>query len=74
MATRDDIVSRNHRGVQAHLAHAKVEVVASNAELTGPRTVRVEGYGEVTARRGIVLATGSRPRMLPGLAADGGGW
>ncbi|WP_329029548.1 MULTISPECIES: dihydrolipoyl dehydrogenase [unclassified Streptomyces] len=72
VATRDDIVSRNHRGVQAHLAHAKVEVVASNAELTGPRTVRVEGYGEVTARRGIVLATGSRPRMLPGLAADGG--
>lgn len=26
----------------------------------------------MTARRGIVLATGSRPRMLPGLAADGG--
>ncbi|MEU5821387.1 dihydrolipoyl dehydrogenase [Streptomyces sp. NPDC047803] len=71
VATRDDIVSRNHRGVQAHLAHAEVEVVAGRAELTGPRTVRVEGYGEVTARRGIVLATGSRPRMLPGLTADG---
>ncbi|WP_345104659.1 dihydrolipoyl dehydrogenase [Streptomyces drozdowiczii] len=71
VATRDDIVSRNHRGVQAHLAHAEVDVVAGSAELTGPRTVRVEGYGEVTARRGIVLATGSRPRMLPGLTADG---
>ncbi|SEC17087.1 dihydrolipoamide dehydrogenase [Streptomyces sp. 2131.1] len=71
VATRDDIVSRNHRGAQAHLAHARVEVVAGSAELTGPRTVRVEGYGEVAARRGIVLATGSRPRMLPGLAADG---
>ncbi|MFJ3089592.1 dihydrolipoyl dehydrogenase [Streptomyces sp. NPDC086838] len=72
VATRDDIVSRNHRGVQGHLAHARVEVVAGSAELTGPRTVRVEGYGEVAARRGIVLATGSRPRMLPGLTADGG--
>ncbi|WP_405900521.1 dihydrolipoyl dehydrogenase [Streptomyces sp. NBC_00727] len=71
VATRDDIVSRNHRGVQAHLAHANVDVVAGSAELTGPRGVRVEGYGEVAARRGIVLATGSRPRMLPGLAADG---
>ncbi|OKJ03974.1 hypothetical protein AMK18_01980 [Streptomyces sp. CB01249] len=74
VATRDDIVARNHRGVQAHLAHARVEVVAGGAELTGPRTVRIEGYGEVAARRGIVLATGSRPRMLPGLAADGRGY
>ncbi|MEV5603746.1 dihydrolipoyl dehydrogenase [Streptomyces sp. NPDC052299] len=71
VATRDDIVARNHRGVQAHLAHARVEVVAGSARLTGPRTVRIEGYGEVAARRGIVLATGSRPRALPGLAADG---
>ncbi|WP_393062035.1 dihydrolipoyl dehydrogenase [Streptomyces sp. LN549] len=71
VATRDDIVSRNHRGVEGHLAHAAVEVVHGSAELTGPRSVRIEGYGEVAARRGIVLATGSRPRMLPGLRADG---
>lgn len=71
VATRDDIVSRNHRGVEGHLAHAAVEVVAGSAELTGSRSVRIEGYGEVVARRGIVLATGSRPRMLPGLTADG---
>ncbi|WP_406282966.1 dihydrolipoyl dehydrogenase [Streptomyces sp. NBC_00209] len=71
VATRDDIVARNHRGVRTHLAHAGVEVVSGSAELTGPRTVRIEGYGEVAARRGIVLATGSRPRVLPGPAADG---
>lgn len=71
VATRDDIVSRNHRGVEGHLAHAAVEVVAGSAELTGSRSVRIEGYGEVVARRGIVLATGSWPRMLPGLTADG---
>ncbi|MHC3814898.1 dihydrolipoyl dehydrogenase [Streptomyces sp. DT9] len=71
VATRDDIVDRNHRGVTGHLAHARVEVVRGSAELTGPRGVRIGGYGEITARRGIVLATGSRPRTLPGLAADG---
>lgn len=71
VATRDDIVDRNHRGVAGHLAHAAVEVVHGSAELTGPRSVRIGGYGEVAARRGIVLATGSRPRMLPGLVADG---
>ncbi|MCX4820043.1 dihydrolipoyl dehydrogenase [Streptomyces sp. NBC_01142] len=71
VATRDDIVSRNHKGVEGHLSHAGVVVVRGSAELTSPRTVRIEGYGEVSARRGIVLATGSRPRMLPGLQADG---
>ncbi|MFC8429005.1 dihydrolipoyl dehydrogenase [Streptomyces sp. NPDC057253] len=80
VATRDDIVTRNHRGVEAHLAHAGVRVVRASARLTGPRTVRVEdvradqvddGVHALTARRGIVLATGSRPRTLPGLVPDG---
>ncbi|NUS87737.1 MAG: FAD-dependent oxidoreductase [Streptomyces sp.] len=85
-ATRDDIVARNHRGVEGHLSHAGVHVVRGSAALTGPRTVRItptgtatgtatgagaDAGGEWTARRGIVLATGSRPRTLPGLASDG---
>ncbi|MFF5016306.1 dihydrolipoyl dehydrogenase [Streptomyces sp. NPDC001165] len=96
VATRDDIVARNHKGVEAHLAHAGVRVVRGSARLTGARTVRVEGVHadsalahaetlhadavhadselgvrDFTARRGIVLATGSRPRTLPGLVPDG---
>ncbi|MGA5038738.1 dihydrolipoyl dehydrogenase [Streptomyces capoamus] len=87
VATRDDIVARNHKGVEAHLTHAGVRVVRGSARLTGTRTVRVEGVRaeaapgaagapvpgtlDLTARRGIVLATGSRPRTLPGLAPDG---
>lgn len=72
-ATRDDIVTRNHRGVEGHLAHAGVRVVHGSAELTGRRTVRVTGAepGSWTATRGVVLATGSRPRTLPGLEPDG---
>ncbi|KIZ14806.1 dihydrolipoyl dehydrogenase [Streptomyces natalensis] len=78
-ATRDDIVARNHTGVEGHLTQAGVQVVRGTARLTGPRTVRIEGAGEpsgepdgeFTARRGIVLATGSRPRLLPGLTPDG---
>ncbi|MEU9109189.1 dihydrolipoyl dehydrogenase [Streptomyces xanthophaeus] len=70
-ATRDDIVARNHRGVEGHLEHAGVRVVRSGARLTGPRSVRTEDGREFTARRGIVLATGSRPRVLPGLEPDG---
>ncbi|WP_031224581.1 FAD-dependent oxidoreductase, partial [Streptomyces roseochromogenus] len=43
VATRDDIVARNHKGVEAHLAHAGVRVVRGSARLTGRQTVRVEG-------------------------------
>ncbi|MEV5438836.1 dihydrolipoyl dehydrogenase [Streptomyces sp. NPDC052682] len=76
VATRDDIVARNHRGVEAHLAKAGVRVLRGSGRLTGARSVRVEGPSapgaqELTARRGIVLATGSRPRTLPGLEPDG---
>jgi dihydrolipoamide dehydrogenase len=71
VATRDDIVARNHRGVEAHLAHAGVRVVRGSARLTGSRSVRVDGVRDLAARRGIVLATGSRPRTLPGLTPDG---
>ncbi|MEJ8650962.1 dihydrolipoyl dehydrogenase [Streptomyces sp. MS1.AVA.3] len=71
VATRNSIVARNHQGVAGHLRAAQVQVVHGSARLTGPRTVHIEGAGEFTARRGIVLATGSRPRLLPGLVADG---
>ncbi|MET9963631.1 dihydrolipoyl dehydrogenase [Streptomyces sp. NPDC006326] len=70
-ATRDDIVARNHKGVQAHLEHAGVRVVHAAARLTGPRSVRTDDGREFTAVRGIVLATGSRPRTLSGLEPDG---
>lgn len=70
-ATRDDIVFRNHKGVEGHLEHAGVRVVRSGARLTGPRSVRTADGREFTATRGIVLATGSRPRTLPGLEPDG---
>ncbi|MEU3933456.1 dihydrolipoyl dehydrogenase [Streptomyces sp. NPDC029044] len=86
VATRDDIVARNHRGVQAHLDGAGVRVIAGSARLTGPRSVRVAvpgatggrtgahgepGAHDLSARRGVVLATGSRPRTLLGLEPDG---
>jgi dihydrolipoamide dehydrogenase len=72
-ATRDDIVARNHRGVLGRLRSAGVRLVRGSAGLTGPRGVRVTGpdAGTWTARRGLVLATGSRPRTLPGLEPDG---
>ncbi|NMO16126.1 NAD(P)/FAD-dependent oxidoreductase [Pyxidicoccus fallax] len=52
---------------------AKITVVRGNGTLTGPRKVRVESRDgtvrELEARRAVVLATGSKPRLpdIPGL-------
>ncbi|HLI14704.1 MAG TPA: dihydrolipoyl dehydrogenase [Acidimicrobiales bacterium] len=78
-ATRDDIVERNYRGLLGHLAQEKVALFAGTGRVTSPRTVEVTPVpgGELTApvelraRRGLVVATGSRPRQLPGAPADG---
>ncbi len=70
VATRDDIVSRNHMGVEVHLAHAGVRVVRGDARRTGARTVRA------TARDSPHAGASSSPpvrasRTLPELASDG---
>ncbi|MBZ4414370.1 NAD(P)/FAD-dependent oxidoreductase [Myxococcus sp. MISCRS1] len=52
---------------------AKLKVVRGHGKLAGPRKVRVEakdgGVRELEAKRAVVLATGSRPRIpdIPGL-------
>lgn len=69
VATRDDIVARNHRGVVDHLAHAAVEVVHGSAELTGPRSAYVTGRGRAAARRGGARAGDRGARSRRGGAA-----
>jgi dihydrolipoamide dehydrogenase len=71
VANREDVISKNFKGLQGHLKKAKVDVLAGDGRLTGPRTVAVDGVGEVTAGKAVVLATGSVPKSLPGLEVDG---
>src|SRR6266545_891396 len=67
VANREDIVTRNFKGLESHLKKEKVEVVSGNGKVTGPRQVDVEGVGQLTAERALVLASGSTPKSLPGL-------
>ncbi len=70
---RDAMVHGYDDASQAKWAEgARLTVVRGHGRLSGPRTVRVEGRGgarELTARKAVVLATGSRPRLpdIPGL-------
>jgi dihydrolipoamide dehydrogenase len=55
--------------VAVRLAAQGVEVIAGAARLVGPRTVTV-GDREISADA-VLIATGARPRILPGAEPDG---
>ncbi|WP_426756374.1 dihydrolipoyl dehydrogenase family protein [Myxococcus sp. Y35] len=74
LAQRDAMVSNYQDDSQVKWAEgAKLKVLRGTGKLTGPRKVRVEGKDgavrELEARKAVVLATGSRPRIpdIPGL-------
>jgi len=71
VANREDIVTKNYKGLQGHLKKEKVDIIAGSGRVTGPRQVEVEGVGTITATRALVLASGSAPKSLPGLEIDG---
>ncbi|VXB40001.1 dihydrolipoyl dehydrogenase [Nocardioides sp. AX2bis] len=66
---RDGVVSRLHKGLTGLVKGRGITTVAGTGRLTGPHEVTVDGTA-YTARH-VVLASGSRPRVLPGLEVDG---
>ncbi|WP_246159624.1 dihydrolipoyl dehydrogenase [Nocardioides antri] len=69
----DGVVSRLFKGLTGLVKSRGIRVVEGRGTLTGPREVTVEGpHGPVTLTgRDVVLATGSAPRLLPGIEIDG---
>lgn len=70
LATRDEVVQRNHAAISHHLERAGVEVVRGFGRLAGPRSVVVEGR-TLTATRAVVLAMGSVVRRFERIHPDG---
>jgi dihydrolipoamide dehydrogenase len=71
---KDGVVDRLSRAVESLLKRRKVEMFPGTGSLADPRTVVVAGTrGETTrlAAKTIMLATGSAPRAVPGIAVDG---
>jgi dihydrolipoamide dehydrogenase len=71
VANREDVVTKNFKGLESHLKKLKVEIISATGRVTGPRQVDVEGFGQLTAERALVLASGSTPKSLQGLEIDG---
>jgi dihydrolipoamide dehydrogenase len=74
MAHKDAVVRRLHRGTEGLLRHNGVELVTGHGSLAGPKAIRVtdaDGAEQTLSCEHIIIATGSRPRSLPGLQIDG---
>jgi dihydrolipoamide dehydrogenase len=74
MARKARIVSRLSKGIEGYLFKKnKVTFFSGTGRLEGPRTVVVKGdKGEAKlSTKAVLIATGSRPRTLPGLTVDG---
>jgi dihydrolipoamide dehydrogenase len=70
VTNREDIVTKNFKGLESHLKKEKVQILKGAGKVTGPREVEVEGVGSVSADKALVLASGSTPKSLPGLEID----
>jgi dihydrolipoamide dehydrogenase len=71
---KDGVVGRMYKGLSALVKMKKVTLVEGEGRLAGPRTVVVQtkdGERSLSAEKGVVLATGSYPRDLPFIPADG---
>ncbi len=68
-AYKDKVVDRLWKGLQSTIASRKVDIIYGDGRLVSPTSVRV---GDDVYEGGhVVLASGSEPRSLPGLAIDG---
>jgi dihydrolipoamide dehydrogenase len=81
MERKDKIVGNLHKGVQHLMKKNGITVINGHGRLMGPSifsptsgTISVEkpdGQTELISPRHVIIATGSRPKALPGLPFDG---
>ena len=67
------VADRISKGVEYLMKKNKIEVVSGTAKLTGRNSIEVTKDNKVTdtiATKKIVIATGGRPRSIPGVTID----
>ena len=71
IARSREVVSKLVGGVAFLMRKNGVEVVRGRGRLVSEQTIRVEPSGQTVAATQIIIATGARPKVLPGLDPDG---
>ena len=71
---KDKVVAKNTKGIEFLFRKNKVERIHGAAKITGPGRVAVSGGAsgeqQIEAKH-IILASGSAPRLIPGMRVDG---
>lgn len=73
-ARKEEITERLFKGVQHLMKKGKIDVYEGKGRILESRNILVDlnsGEEVTLSTKNIVIATGSRPRTLPGLEADG---
>jgi dihydrolipoamide dehydrogenase len=65
------IVDQMVKGVEFLLDKHKVAVISGEGTFETSQRLRVSGSGETVEGTDVMIATGARPRVLPGLETDG---
>jgi len=71
---KESVVGRMYKGLSGLVKKNKIELVEGEGRLTDSRTITVktsDGERMLTADKGVIIATGSYPRDLPFIPADG---
>ena len=66
---RDQVVGTLHKSLRSVIEKHKVEIIEGDARLLSPAEIEVNGRR--LQAKNVVLATGSKPKALPGLEPDG---
>ncbi|MGC1407184.1 MAG: dihydrolipoyl dehydrogenase [Candidatus Dormiibacterota bacterium] len=66
-----EVVGKLTQGVAFLMRKNGVEVVHGRARLVSEQTIEVSPSGQTVAASQILIATGARPKSLPGLVVDG---
>lgn len=78
---KQSIVDQLHKGVQYLMKKGNISVFEGEGRVMGPSifspqagavaVTRADGQSEILVPKYLLIATGSKPRVLPGLEADG---
>lgn len=59
------------RGIGFLFKKNNITQVQGTGKLIGPKQIRVEPSGQIVEGQKVIIATGARPRSLPGMVVDG---
>jgi len=68
---KESVVNQLWRGVEFLMKKNKITVLKGEAEIESEHRVTVKESGEVVNAKNLLVASGSRPKSLPGLKMDG---